>query len=160
MRTESELGRWPQKRKNMKYTISAIIIGLTFAFSTTAFSEELSAGSGCGDLKLGMSESEAISKVGTPKSSWIKWEDKHIDCLVMNGEVREIRINKGSTATFDNGVGMKSDPQKIKSIYGEPTVTKPKPNVEKWEYSNIGILFWILDGKTINQIVLFKPYKK
>ncbi|MCF7817507.1 MAG: hypothetical protein K9M54_06475 [Kiritimatiellales bacterium] len=144
----------------MKHTITTLILGVVFTFSAHASFNELSAGSGCGDLKLGISESEAITKVGTPQSSWIKWNEKKMDCLVINGKVVEIRINKGSEAKFSNGIGMTSTPEDIKQAYGEPQITTPKSGVEKWGYEDKGILFWILDGKTINQIVLFNPIKK
>lgn len=135
-----------------KKTAAFVFAGL---FVCSAHAEQLVEGVRCGNLKLGMSESDAVEQIGTPQKSWIVWEDKQLDCLVINGKVKEIRINRGSTATFENGIGMDSSLKDIKSVYGEPQVTHPQPNVEKWTYPEKGVLFWILDGKTINQIVLF-----
>lgn len=145
------------ERENMKHTVTALVLGVVFILSAHASLNELIEGSGCGDLKLGMSESEVINKVGTPQKSWIVWNDKQMDCLVINGKVVEIRINKGSEAKFQNGIGVKSTPEEIKAAFGEPEITNPKPNVQKWGYSDNGILFWIQDEKIVNQIVIYKP---
>jgi hypothetical protein len=143
----------------MEHTVmkTALLFGIIAVLSAQGLCVELTEGAGCGNLKIGMSEPEAIQAVGTPQKSWLVWEDRCIDCLVISGKVVEIRINKGSDAEFATRIGMDSTTEEIKEAYGEPEATRTGPNVETWRYADKGILFWIIDGTTINQIVIAKP---
>jgi len=149
----------PGKGESMKKIVLALLLGTVLTSSANTPFDELVEGSGCGPLQLGLSECEVVETAGTPQRSWIVWEDKHMDCLVVKGKLVEVRINQGSEATFKNGIGMESTPAEIRDAYGEPEVKTPQPGVETWGYPDKGILFWILKDGKINQIVLFNPRK-
>lgn len=120
-------------------------------------------GVGWKDVRVGMSREDLIKVMGKPSSDpssdWLKWPDKHIDCIFHTGSlvVSEVRFNRGFMGALANGVKVGASGSKMLKLYGEPEHTSDQGRGGKtYEYSSKGILFWTYQGK-ISQIVVFKP---
>lgn len=119
-------------------------------------------GVGWKDVRIGMKREQLLEALGTPDndpaSDWLKWADKHIDCLFYRGAkgVAEIRFNLGFAGALANGVKVGS-PANAVMLYGTPDSTMVRGNAAKiYRYEKKGILFWTYRGQ-ITQIVVLKP---
>lgn len=126
--------------------------------------ETIAEGVGWRDVRVGMIKEDLLNTLGMPDgdstSSWLKWSQLHMDCLLQDGSTRvaEIRFNPGFYGALANGLQVGSPARKIAEYYSEkPLITVNRDSgATKYVYAAKGVLFWTYQGE-IKQVVVFHP---
>ena len=132
-----------------------VALGVIAMMVTMAKSEEIIREGAGWNQVLVNSPGDETAKLLKGRNYLIEIPDADVNCLVdANGTVIEVRFNKGFKGATSRGIQVGSDEKDLLAAYGEPKQIERMPKAKKLLYPQLGMLFWVADGK-VTQIVVY-----